>query len=71
MTSTFSILQDIYTLYSQGLLLVEEELAAASPFDIIPAKMEAGGPIKELHVLMGLEEIEQSDINALAEQLSK
>jgi hypothetical protein len=33
--------------------------------------MIAGGPIKELHVLMDLEEIEQSDINAIAEQLSK
>jgi hypothetical protein len=33
--------------------------------------MVAGGPIKELHVLMDLEEIEHSDISALAEQLSK
>lgn len=67
----FALLQEIYNLYSQGLLLVEDDLAAESPFDIVPAKMVAGGPIKELHVLMSLEEIEQSDINALAEQLAK
>jgi hypothetical protein len=66
----FAILQEIYILYSQGLLLVEEEPMGASAFDTVPAWMIAGGPIKELHVLMGLEEIEQSDINALAEQLS-
>jgi hypothetical protein len=65
-----ALLQDIYSLYSRGLLFVDE-LALVGPFDIVPAKMIAGGPIKELHVLMDLEEIEQSDINAIAEQLSK
>ena len=65
----FTVLQDIYILYSQGLLFVDE-IALVSPFDIVPAKMVAKGPIKTLYSLMGLEEIEQSDINALAEQLS-
>ena len=65
-----ALLQDIYSLYSRGLLFVDE-LALVGLFDIVPAKMIADGPIKELHVLMDLEEIEQSDINAIAEQLSK
>lgn len=65
-----ALLQDIYNLYSQGLIFVLDEPALAAPFDIVPAKMMAGGPIKELHVLMDLEEIEQSDINKIAEQLS-
>jgi hypothetical protein len=51
--------------------LVEEKLMGASPFDIVPAEMVAGGPIKELHVLMALEEIYPYDIQALAEQLSR
>lgn len=51
-----ALLQDIYNLYSQGLLFVLDEIALVSPFDIVPAKMVAGGPTKELHVLMGLEE---------------
>jgi hypothetical protein len=65
-----ALLQDIYHLYSQGLLFVDGE-ALVSPFDIAPAKMMAVGTIKELYFLMGLEEIERSDINALAEQLAK
>jgi hypothetical protein len=65
-----ALLQDIYHLYSQGLLFVDGQ-ALVSPFDIIPAKMMAVGPIKSLYFLMGLEEIEQFDINAIAEQLAK
>lgn len=65
-----ALLQDIYALYSPGTLFVDE-IALVSPFDIVPAKMVAQGPLRELHELMGLDEIEQSDINALAEQLSK
>jgi hypothetical protein len=42
-----------------------------SAFDIIPAKMVIFGPAKALYSLMDLEEIEQSDINAIAEQLTK
>jgi hypothetical protein len=40
-------------------------------FDIIPSKMVIFGPAKALFLLMGLDEIEQSDIKAVAEQLSK
>jgi hypothetical protein len=63
------LLQEIYNLYSQGLLFVDE-IALAGPVDVVPAKMVAQGPIKELYVLMGLDEIEQTDINRIAEQLS-
>ena len=64
------LLQEIYILYSQGLIFILDAEALAGPLDIIPAKMEAQGPIKELYVLMGLDEIEQTDINKIAEQLS-
>ena len=42
-----------------------------SLFDINPAQMVIAGPSKQLFSLMDLEEVEQSDINAIAEQLSK
>jgi hypothetical protein len=46
-------------------------IAMVSAFDIIPSKMAIFGPGKALYLLMGLEEIEQSDIQSLAEQLSR
>jgi hypothetical protein len=64
-----ALLQEIHQLSSQGLLFVDGEMMA-SPFDVIPTKMEAVGPIQTLYLLMDLEEIEQSDIKVLAEQLS-
>lgn len=65
-----ALLQDIHQLSSQGLLFIDGE-EMASPFDIVPAQMVAQGTIKELYSLMGLEEIDPSDIHALAELLSR
>jgi hypothetical protein len=66
----FALLQEIYELYSRQMLFIDGE-AMESLFDIIPAKMVIAGPAKKLYSLMGLEEAEQSDINAIAEQLAK
>lgn len=66
----FALLQDIYELYSLNMLAIDGH-AMVSAFDIIPAKMVIFGPAKPLYSLMDLEEIEQSDINAIAEQLTK
>lgn len=66
----FALLQDIYELYSQNMLGIDG-FAMASAFDIIPSKMVIFGPAKALYLLMGLDEIEQSDIKPLVEQLSR
>jgi hypothetical protein len=68
--SLAALLQEIYGLYSQSLLFIDGE-AMVSIFDVIPAKMMVGGPLKSLYFLMDLGEVDQSDINALAEQLAQ
>ena len=64
----FILLQEIYELYSRSMRAIDGE-AIVSPFNIIPSKMVIVSPAKSLYFLMGLGEVQQSDINALAEQL--
>ena len=64
----FALLQDIYDLYSQNMLGIDG-FAMVSAFDINASKMVIFGPAKALYFLKGLEEIDQSDIKPLSEQL--
>jgi hypothetical protein len=68
--SLLALLEEIYDLYSKGIVYIDAE-AMVSPFDVIPAKMMIVGPVKSLYFLMSLGEVDQSDINALAEQLAQ